>query len=362
MGIIRKIKDNFINPEKPSLISRGNSFEVNTQLELQKEIDLATAAANETTKNLDTISTALKTINKKYIANKIITEYVLLDYQAKYFCGTCKFETENWFIKSLIINVIRGSFMFGCAGIYVNDNIPQPVYIQNIKRNTNGEIVSAEIFELSVMLTKMSELNFNWEEYKSKLMFKTIDKEAAKNLAVFTWGTVGFSAWYTIYPFVKYQHSLLKMIITQTYSFTKRYDYRVKNSIASAKELELFFDEDNPFIITIGEAGDLDNKFRGVELPTGLATDLIDFYNKVIGIYYHIYGRRINNDIKKERNIGAEVEASQENYSIIQSDWLNQFEIFIKHLNELIPTAKISIPKDDYLISEDMNTEEVNNE
>ena len=97
----------------------------------------------------------------------------------------------------------------------------------------------------------------------------------------------------------------------------------------------MFFDPTNPFVVNLGVQEELSNRFASEDIAsTKTGTDAIDYYNKLISIYYHLFGRKINNDVKKERNISSEVEASQENYDVVQSDWLNQFAIFIEELKQ----------------------------
>ncbi|WP_300351372.1 hypothetical protein [Clostridium sp.] len=111
------------------------------------------------------------------------------------------------------------------------------------------------------------------------------------------------------------------MIITQTYVYLKKLGYRAENKDAILKELELFFDEANPFIVTSNMTRDISNRIVAEGMDVDFkGSDLIEYYEKTIYSFYHLIGRRINNDVKKERNVSNEVDASQENYDIIQSD------------------------------------------
>ena len=47
-----------------------------------------------------------------------------------------------------------------------------------------------------------------------------------------------------------------------------------------------------------------------------------------MGIYYAIYGRRTNNDYKKERSITQEIGLTSDNYKILEKDWIDEFKVF----------------------------------
>lgn len=338
---LQRLKE-FISTSKPSLISNGNSYEIHKELEAQTERDLRTTDAGVKTVELQgAVESALQDISNRKIKSKLFSEYVLLNYQASYFCGTCKFETENSFIKRLLMLVIRGAFMYGTAGIYKDSlgNV-RPVYITSMDYDITGTLNGAMIYSLDLMITNMNKTQTQIQD--KDLTLQQLNKEECKNLAVFQWGVMGFSAWITIWPFIKLQYGLLQMIITQTYVYLKKLGYRAENKDAILKELELFFDEANPFIVTSNMTRDISNRIVAEGMDVDFkGSDLIEYYEKTIYSFYHLIGRRINNDVKKERNVSNEVDASQENYDIIQSDWLTYFDIFITDLNKLIPEAKV---------------------
>lgn len=331
---IQEIKDTFSKDKQ--LMNNGNKFDVYTKMEVQEKLDLQSMKDySNYASDIVNIDNVIQSIADFIVNEKNIEPYFLLQYQANYFCGTCKFECEDLVQKNNIIQIIRGAFLMGCAGLYKEDNIYQPVSITQLEYDIAGEVNSCKILPLGLSLQKMNEFkaSINPDTLKG---WRTLNKEQCKNLAIFQWGTMGYSAWINIWPFVKLQHNMLTMIIIHSYVFNKKWIYNLKNIATMKKEIELFFNPANPFIINLGNMGDLPNRFSTEDIAkTSQGQDLLDYYNKTIAAYYHILGRQINLDVKKERNVSNEVEASQENFDIVQSDWLNQFDMFIQKCKEL---------------------------
>lgn len=324
MSKFKTIKNEFAEPQA---LSGGNKYDVYNQLKVQKYIDIMEANSNG---SYTLYENKIKELTKQFITDKTINPYYLLHLQGNYFCGTCKFECDDYDLKHKIINVIRGAFLYGKAGLYYDNVIKKwvPVYIEKMDIDIAGDLTSVTYGSLFNALST--------EQAEPKLQTFTIkNKELLKNMYIFKWGTMSFGAYLYIYPFVKFQKQLLDMSIIQSFSFNKKYIYKVNNLSAIGNEMSLYFDNLNPFMVSLNNNSEVSNRFETIEAGGNSQADsFLDYYNKVIGIYYHIIGRRVNNDEKKERNITSEVEASQENYDIVQSDWLNQFEIFINRVKE----------------------------
>lgn len=355
----------FFNINAPS--TNGNKYEVHKQLEVQKELDLATTEkVNKLLRNdvadVEQMSLAIRRIGDELVAEKNLDPYFLLQAQANYFCNTCKFETDNLALKKMVINVIRGAFMMGCAGIYRNTkmNILEPVYITQMNYGIDGQLKYCKILPLATVITKMNETRN--EVLADHLKgYREIKDEDCANIASFSWGTLGLSCWITLWPFIKLQDLMLRIITINGYVFNKKWIYKLNNYTNISKEIELFFNPSNPFIINVGSADDIANRFTTEEgTKTANTDDVIDYYNKMLGVHYHILGRKINNDYKKERNVSEEVKASQENYEIVQSEWLNQFEIFIEELKTW--GLQIECIREEDIQEEQMQEEENNNE
>lgn len=362
MGVkktIKKIVDSFIPKDKPTPMSGGNSYDTAIALEVQKQLDLQSIQYGNNVRNLATdinnLKQTLDEISNKFVFSKTINPYILLNYQANYFCGTCKFETSDMNLKRMVLNVIRGAFLFGVAGILKEDNNLIQYYITNMEWGIDGKLKKCKVYELELMINNVNKLQR--EPDTNRLAFRELNETQCENLAIFQWGVMGFSAWITIWPFINFQNDLLTMILIQSFIYNKKFIYTTNNFTSIADEMELFFNPTNPFVVNVGATlnKELPNRFTTNDLSNNFDNnDLLDYYNKTIAVYYHIFGRRINNDVKKERNVSNEVQASQENYDIIQSDWLNFFEIFINNLKKI---SGIDIK----VVKESFNNEKENN-
>lgn len=325
----------FFSFKAPS--TNGNKYEVHKDLQIQEQIDINTLqqldkAIKSDARDIETMSEAIRRISEQLVKEKNIDEYFLLQSEADYFCNTCMFETKDIQLRKNIINVIRGAFLFGTAGFYKHSktDLLEPVYINSMDYDITGRLKSCKILPLNVVLSKMNDTKMNFRP-DEMLGYRTITD--TENIASFSWGTMGYSCWYKIWPFVKLKSMMLQIIIINGYVFNKKWMYKLNNYSNISKEIELFFNPANPFLVNIGTSEDVANRFSTEEgTKTTNTSDVIDYYNKMMGVYYQILGRRVNSDYKRERNISDEVEASQENYDIIQSDWLNQFAMFIEEL------------------------------
>lgn len=366
--VIQKIKEVFgakpIDGNTPQPLTNGNKYEVYNMLKNQEELDLATVESldrqlKNSVRDINEMTAAIRRVSDYLIREKNIDPYFLLQMQGDYFCNTCRFETKDRYLKRLVINVIRGAFLMGCAGIYKNItlNILEPVYITGLEYGIDGKLKSAKILPLDTCMQKMNQIKTELTANDFKGMREVKDCD---NLAVFSWGTMGYSAWITKWPFVKLQHLFLTIIIINGFVFNKKWIYKINNFTNIADEIKLFFDPANPFIVNVGSTEDLANRFATEEKGNSAGnSDVIDYYNKMIGVYYQLMGRKINSDYKKERNVSDEVEASQENFDVVQNDWLAQFELFIEDLKAI--GMQIDIVKQEEMKEEKEEEENADN-
>lgn len=319
MGIIFK---------KQPPITGGNSYTLNERLNAQEKIDLSSRYHLAQVKD----SLLNKGKQKAFLDERTIDPYWLLQLQANYFCNIIQFECDSPYFKEMIIKVIRCAFLNGKAGI-IFDKLTNKVYavsVSNVEYDLYGNIISVDYQAIDSVITSES------TKAISRLKKLRLYADETKQIAVFNWGTLGISAWVIMWPFIKQQASLLRVMNTMIFSFIKKFIYKVNDPLASKDEMELFFDLDNPFIIETGLTDGIKNKFSAFEVGnTGSQKDYIDYYEKSIQIWYDLFGRRLNTDTKKERNIVAEVDASQESYDNLHLEICNQFDIFAERVKLL---------------------------
>lgn len=200
MGIIKRFKKVVNSFEEPQPMTNGNKYEVYEDLKKQEQIDLQSineylTSGKSAIQDVNTLSKAIKDIGDALINEKNIQPYFLLQAQANYFCGTCEFETKDTYLRRMVINVIRCAFLMGCAGIYVNKklNILEPVYLTNMEYGIDGKLKSAKKLPLNICLMKMNETKSLVRD-SDLIGFTTLNEKDCENLAVFYWGTMGYSA------------------------------------------------------------------------------------------------------------------------------------------------------------------------
>lgn len=321
----KKVNNEF---EEIQYMSNGNLYDTHKRLEAQINIDKNNISEKDVRKEL---LASLEAFSNKYT----LDDYWLLLLHSNYFCNTIIFECNKWDIRSKIIDVVRYSWLNGLSGLYFDIYTKKvyPIIINNIEYNIYGEIVKIEYWNAFIN----KNINFDEITKKDKLIIEGVDK--CKNVAVMRWGAFAISAWIMYYPFVRYQGLLLKMVLAQTFSFNKKYTYRAKNKEVIKDEMEAWFNPLNVFFLTLDD--DFVSRFKMVENSTDGAVDFITFYKEAIGIYYAMFGRRMNLDFKRERNTVEEVSLTSGAIENIERDWLIQFEIFVDNLKEINDRVKL---------------------
>lgn len=344
----RKIKDQLSNIENKveqlfnAPVSGGNTFEAYNEMGIKEE--LAKAQANEPdnrfvqsdTANIESTRQQIENFIEKIISGKTIKDWMLLNLHANYFCNTIKFKCNDIRLEKQIREVIRGAFLYGKAGIYcdqLGDNLyySRSCYVVDATKTLYGELMNAQIYPLKNIL-------WNQDKYHDQVHLEAIvpeplDREKAKNLVIFQWGTSGMGAYVWLWPFIKFHNQLLTQGIMESVFQTTKLEYKMNNQQKTAKELELFANPLNPFFLNISGLS-ISNKFDVFRMGEGQrSTTFAEYYKQAIAMWYELIGRETNIDFKQERNVVDEVQASQTVFETIQSEWKNQFKLFARELN-----------------------------
>ena len=312
MGIFSKKSKAAPDPSfsEEQKISNGDLFEVAQKLRAQKEIDLRYYVNSQ---NVD---------NKivQMIDNQMLNAYWLLELQTNYFANSFNFEIEDMNLYQKIKMMIRVAFKNGIAGIYkVKDNY-LVVAISNLETDHYQNVIKAKAININ-----NSNIDFTESTLKNFAEYEINDVE---NLCVFKWGSAGLSAWITIYKLCLIQQDLLTMINVDKFSYLKKLVHIVNDPSSSAQEVDDYFNIYKPFLKKL-KGTDLKNRIEVIaEAQNSNPNVLIEFYKQTMGIYYAIYGRRTNNDYKKERSITQEIGLTSDNYKILEKDWIDEFKVF----------------------------------
>lgn len=312
MGIFSKKSKTAPDPSfsEEQKITNGDLFEVAQKLRAQKEIDLRYYVNSQ---NVD---------NKivQMIDNQMLNAYWLLELQTNYFANSFNYEIEDMNLYQKIKMMIRVAFKNGIAGIYkVKDNY-LVVAISNLETDHYQNVIKAKAININ-----NSNIDFTESTLKNFAEYEINDVE---NLCVFKWGSAGLSAWITIYKLCLIQQDLLTMINVDKFSYLKKLVHIVNDPSSSTQEVDDYFNIYKPFLKKL-KGTDLKNRIEVIaEAQNSNPNVLIEFYKQTMGIYYAIYGRRTNNDYKKERSITQEIGLTSDNYKILEKDWIDEFKVF----------------------------------
>ena len=312
MGIFSKKSKTAPDPSfsEEQKISNGDLFEVAQKLRAQKEIDLRAYVSSQAADN--------KIV--QMIDSQMLNAYWLLELQTNYFANSFNYEIEDMNLYQKIKMMIRVAFKNGIAGIYkVKDNY-LVVAISNLETDHYQNIIKAKAININ-----NSNIDFTESTLKNFAEYEINDVE---NLCVFKWGSAGLSAWITIYKLCLIQQDLLTMINVDKFSYLKKLVHVVNDPSSSAQEVDDYFNIYKPFLKKL-KGTDLKNRIEVIaEAQNSNPNVLIEFYKQTMGVYYAIYGRRINNDYKKERSITQEIGLTSDNYKILEKDWIDEFKVF----------------------------------
>lgn len=312
MGIFSKKSKTAPDPSfsEEQKISNGDLFEVTQKLRAQKEIDLRYYVNSQ---NVDAKIVQM-------IDNQMLNAYWLLELQTNYFANSFNYEIEDMNLYQKIKMMIRVAFKNGIAGIYkVKDNY-LVVAISNLETDHYQNVIKAKAININ-----NSNIDFTESTLKNFAEYEINDVE---NLCVFKWGSAGLSAWITIYKLCLIQQDLLTMINVDKFSYLKKLVHIVNDPSSSSQEVDDYFNIYKPFLKKL-KGTDLKNRIEVIaEAQNSNPNVLIEFYKQTMGIYYAIYGRRTNNDYKKERSITQEIGLTSDNYKILEKDWIDEFKVF----------------------------------
>lgn len=241
----------------------------------------------------------------------------LLQFQADYFANLIDFKFNNVHVNRQIGIAIRLGIIYGSSVLWKVGNSVVAMYVNKMELNEMGEPSLVKMYrgDYVLMNQSLNELDLKWVERDLSAI------ENKENFIIFIPNDYNLGGLIKWMPFIRQLERLLKMLYTHSYSHAKSILYNVKDKKAIKDELELFFSCDNPFIINTGDESILSNKFKEFQAIKNTTNDtdtLVKYIQDFLNIYYDLIGRRYNSDRKRERNLVDEIDASQENYDILQ--------------------------------------------
>lgn len=314
-------KLNLFNDSPPT--SGGNTY---TVYDLIKAID---NNIQSTYVKANVVSKAITKANSS-AANSYNTWW-LLQFQADYFSNLIDFKLDNWEVNRQVAIAIRLGVIYGSSVLWKRGNTVTAMYVNSLELNENGQPARVKMYRGDYVLMNQS-LDFK----KDGINWIERDILGNSDFIVFIPNDYNLGGLIKWMPFINQLERLLKMVYTHSYSYTKSILYNVKDKNVIADELALYFSCDNPFLINTGDESVLSNKFKEFEIHknNGNTDGLIQYVKEFLNLYYDLIGRRYNSDKKKERNISNEVDASQENYDILQRPIKRNIEYLIAQIEE----------------------------
>ena len=309
-----KIKKTLFKKEPP--ISGGDSFETKIHLEQQekKALNNLPLFSNEYKKTVDDLFKPLR-----------YEEYRLLLFQAKYFCNVFPIISESVKLTNAISTCKYIAFLYGRAAVYRESGKFLPCYIKKSKKSLTGEFTYLELSLADGVLASYE------ASPKPPTTFKLKNKEDIDSNVVFmNWDTLSIGAYYMFLPFIKLQLNLLDMLTTEGFTLIKKLNYHASSPDVVKEEMTNFFNPRSPFNIFTPIEDEMRSRFKVLDLNENDKNNFLQYFEFTMNTYYSLLGRRFNIDMKPERNVSGEVEASQSNFDILEAEHVIQMENFIK--------------------------------
>lgn len=284
-------------------VTGGTAYTTATTLDATESIIRSYASVNNT---LNDIAKKLDAQNYTYPL------WFLLQQQADYFVSLLPFITSDKQTTEAIFKTIRVGVIYGNSALWNTQGGLIPLYINQVwYDNIYGyplkmKCALADQILATKQLTPQSN---NWVTFESGEF---------NNVYIFNSSSTGFGGLVRWLPFLKQLENILKMLYTHSYSFLKFITYEVKDPAFLNNELELFFNTNTPFLINVGDNSLISNKFKEFNFGNSDKNAFFEYLKNFLNTYYSLIGRRYNIDYKKERNVTSEVEASQDNFNILQ--------------------------------------------
>ena len=278
---------------------------------------------------------------KNQLANNINNDlyyqyWQILDFHCDFFIN--QFQLKNINDMELLNDILlcfKMVFYNGNGLIFVDKNQHRQVfYIIKKNYDVHHELKSIEVGYAQDFIN----FRHNIEDIKKNNNTVLLTKTDLAKCAYID----GFKPyWIKWLPFCKLQTELLKIINNLQYFLNKKILINVNDPNVFKEEIQLYFDNNNPFLINI-EGDNLNgNKF----VPKGLITNsnevepVLNYYVKTISFYYELLGRRIEDaSLNKANIIKNQVNASQKAFDILNNNEYLAKKIFIDKLNSLINT------------------------
>lgn len=339
MGIFKKSKtqkdtqpipEQFTQPP----ISGGNSFSMNEYLNA-KEANIH-LFKERNVQSLDSFTSRITAELDAQSINNTYNYWFILNFMADYFSNIVPFRFKDVNIQRAVMIAIRLGVIYGQSALWWNDNKLAGMYINNLEHDEMGYPKVLDLASgVSLLLTQSKQYDGK-TEFKGYEALKVVPKEVDDNIFTFlpyNYRVGGLINWR---PFLLTFERLLKMVYTNSFQYAKSFTYRVNDVEMAYDEIKMFFNNENPFLIEVGnDDTPLANRINKIEIgDSGSSYNLFTFIKDYLNLFYELIGRRENTDKKNERNIKGEVQASQNNFDVLQNELTNSIHYLLEWVKE----------------------------
>lgn len=200
--------------------------------------------------------------------------------------------------------------------------------IVNLEYNSDQILSSAKV--------DFSNIDFTTDFIENdNLSIVELSAKELTNLFIFKWNQQCLGAYVLMLPFCKLQQMWLNQITMLSILQSKQ--FYIKQTLKSEdKSWVINFLNPKYVWLIIRKGLGLSDKVELID-NTALLQNIsvaIDNYKKLVDIYNDIFGIKNNTDFKKERNVSDEIEASQDQFNALQNEYITNFCIFAKNIED----------------------------
>lgn len=274
----------------------------------------------------------------------------LLNFMTDYFANLVQFNFKDSWLQKQVMQSLKAGIMFGDAGLIKHESQDKYISVYVSKYYTDEYGVPFQCDGVPTNFMQMTQLgnNANYsgtvdikEAFFDKKNCTTIEgikiDDENSNIVLFNPWSFSIGGIVRWNPFLKQMEFILKQLRTYGYALTKKLGYNVHDSSVVSDEIKLFMDPDVPVLVTLNSStGLLNNKFNAVEFGGSNTTlEFIEYVRHFFDVYYTLLGRRSNNDKKKERNIAGEVDATQEQFDVLQHEIICNIQNYLDDVKKM---------------------------
>lgn len=240
---------------------------------------------------------------------------------ADYFCGTFKYEANEFKHNIAINRALRAGFIYGSVGVWNNNGTPELVQVRDRRSPT-------EYYEIIIIYDDSE----RYYPAKNPDMFKKVPK---KDVVIYQFDSLGYSAFLTLQPVLKFERLTQKALYNETLVLPTRILHDVDAGNPSTKAAKQFVQFNSSMIHRMDGGTD---RFSGLALATN-TEPLLQTIEYTKNYYYDLLGRRTNSDFKRAHSLDSEISAAEKNCQAIETSRYLFLKKFLREYSMLFDVS-----------------------